>query len=104
MPPSMPSLLLASIASLGLSGCGTLYNNLGGPYAGSPAEAYSADGLGDESKLLIEQAFVGFENKTLRDFHVHFFGNGSPACYRYCPELNQLENKFRESTEMSGAV
>jgi mannonate dehydratase len=79
----------------GLSGCAALYDRLGGPYRGAPGEIYGINGLDGGARQLVAEAFDEFEGETLNDFHVHFFGNGRPAIYTYCPGLNRLQQRSR---------
>lgn len=86
---------LIIILLFSLIGCSTIYNQLGGPYKGSPADAFKTDGLDTEARLLISQAFKDLEGQIINDYHVHFFGNGKPDIYTYCPELNDIAPQFR---------
>jgi hypothetical protein len=86
-------------------GCRIVYDRMGGPYRGTPAEAFGERGLSPEARELVNRAFRGLEHRTMVDHHVHFFGNGTPARYEYAPELQAARDadpprtNFREIIE-----
>lgn len=84
----------ALAGTLCLIGCGAIYDRLGGPFEGEPRELFEKGTLDAEARALIVDAFSGFENDTLHDHHVHFFGNGLPDEYTYCPELGDLDRPW----------
>lgn len=55
--------------ALPLSGCGALYNWVGGNFTGKPGEMRSA--LTPGARELIARAFEGIDSGRLADFHVH---------------------------------
>ena len=91
-PQGINAFLAAAIlmTAAGLSGCEAVSRHYGGSFL-PPEDAYEDGGLDEKDKHLINEAFRGFENKTIRDFHVHFFGNGKPENYTYCKGLAKLE-------------
>jgi hypothetical protein len=77
---------------------------LGGPYLGEPAAAFGPDGLSVDAKNLVRNAFDGFKDKTMRDYHVHFFGNSKPDVYKYCPDLDNLPKRCQPSSNVNELV
>lgn len=87
-----------------MTGCSAIYRQLGGPYKGSPASAFSDRGLGPAAKSLVNRAFDGLEGSVASDYHVHFFGNGLPKKYEYCTELNLLSESLRPFTNFEKVI
>lgn len=85
--------ILAISLTLLLTSCAAIYDKYGGPYLGSPADAFKPGVLSERGRELIVQAFKGFEDQTMYDYHLHFFGSGRPQNSNYCPELNWLPAK-----------
>lgn len=67
--------MLVFLAAPLLSGCGVLFDWVGGNFAGKPAEMDGA--LSPEARELIELAFAEIVPARLADIHVHVFGEES---------------------------
>lgn len=93
---SLVMTLLVFSLVYGLTGCSVIYERYGGPYLGSPEDAFSEDGLDEAARKLISAAFKSLEGKRLQDYHVHYFGNSDAnTLYQYCTNLNQLPEHDR---------
>lgn len=102
-PLVFPCLLLAA----SLIGCSSLYRRLGGPFVELPDRVYAAGALSEGALRMIDAAFSDFTSgEVMADYHVHFFGTGSPEPYVYNAPLESVpegdrprlnEDEFREA-------
>jgi mannonate dehydratase len=91
-PSALRAVILPLLGGTMLSGCAALYDHLGGPYRGAPADAFAPEpvGLSLPAQKLLDDAFDGFANVLLRDYHVHYFGNKARGRFEGCAGLNAI--------------